>query len=185
MHSVNPDDPLYWLKSGASNLLHIADSSLDGGLLTNNDAELMRHLRQETGALINELINAFGPIASAHPETARVWSFLINKLLTNALSIGLVTPASSESAKAAIAGNNARRAREAKTQTKERAARDRAFQNALPAGWEVRRDLWSLAGHMKTKIDKEMQCAGYEGITQQAIYQRLCKHRRGQNSNIN
>jgi hypothetical protein len=177
MREVNPDDPLFWIKSGGRNLLHIADGCLDGGLLTSNDAELMRHLRQETGQLLDHLINELGNIEENHPDTARWLSILVCKLLSNALSVGCVAPASSESAEAAIAANKAQRARDAKTQTPKRTALEQAFQKALSKR-EHRSDLWTLAGQMKPDIDSEMQDAGHErGISQQAIYNRLCKRR--------
>jgi hypothetical protein len=183
MSAVNPDDPLFWIKSEGRNLLHMADGCLDGGLLRNNDAELMRHLRQETVRLLDHLISELGKIERSRPDAARSLGFLVAKLLSNALSIGCVAPASSESAKAAIAASRAQRARDAKTRTPRRRALDEAFRKALSVKREQRSDLWSLAGQMKSDIEKDMQAANYErGITQQAIYNRLRKHRRNQSS---
>jgi len=143
-------------------------------------------LRQETGQLLYLLNNELGKIERKRPHAGYSLSLLIAKLLSNALSIGFVAPASSESAKAAVAANKAQRARAAKTQTPKRAALDKAFMNALSAKRGGRAGLWTLAGHMKPDIDKQMKDAGYQtGITQQAIYQRLRKHPSNQRSNRN
>jgi hypothetical protein len=166
-------DPLYWVEHAGKILVEIATDSLEGGLLKSNDVEHMRHLRQETENLLEQLLCQLRGICQINPGISLPLPFCFARLLENALAIGLVAPASSESAKAAIAAGRARAAREGKAQTQRSMALNEAFCAALPPDWKERPP-WTLAGQMKLKMDNAMP-QGTKGISQQAIYDRLSK----------
>jgi len=170
-------DPLYWVEHAGKNLIKIATDCLEGGLLKGNDVEHMRHLRQETAALLEPLLGQLRGIFQTNPGISLALAPCFAKLLENALAIGLVAPASSESAKAAILAGRARAAREGKAQTQRSMALNEAFHDALPADWKERGHPWTLAGQMKLKMDNAMP-QGTKGISQQSIYDRLSKARK-------
>jgi hypothetical protein len=173
MQSDNPASPLYWVEVVGKRLVKLADDSVAFGSLTSADAEHMRHLRGETERLLGSLLAHLHGICQANPDIALPMALYLSKLLENALNIGLIAPASSESAKAAIAAGRARRAREGKAKTPQSAEMEKAFLAVRPDDWK-HRPLWTLAGQMKPKMDKILP-EGIKGIGQQAIYDRLSK----------
>jgi hypothetical protein len=110
-------DPLYWVELAGKRLVKIATDSLEGGSLKGNDIEQMRHLRQETETLLEPLLCQLRGICQTNPGISLPLALCFAKLLENALVIGLVAPASSQSAKWAIVAGLARAARKGKAQT--------------------------------------------------------------------
>lgn len=179
MQSDDPASPLYWVEVVGKRVLKLADDSIAFGSLTSADAEQMRHLRQETEALLGPLLAHLQGLSQTNPGIALPLALCISKLLEDALAIGLIAPAVSESANAAIAAGRARDARAGKAQTPRARALDNALQQAVPASWGGEHS-WALAGKIKTTVDALMLKAGFKGISQKAIYDRL---RRRQTSN--
>jgi hypothetical protein len=174
MQSDNPASPLYWVEVVGKRVLKLADDSIAFGSLTSADADHMRHLRQETENLLGMLLGHLKHAPETKLGIALPMSFCISKLLEDALVIGLIAPAISESAKAAIAAGRAKSARAGKAETPRARALDNALQQAVPAGWGGEHS-WALAGKIKTTVDALMLKAGFKGISQQAIYDRLRK----------
>jgi hypothetical protein len=106
----DPNDPLYWVELQLMNLIKHARDSLEGGLLQGSDADLMRHLHHEVETLSRSLLDQL--------QTTPLVGFYIAKLLSDALTIGLIAPAASESTKRALeAGRQRANARKSRPDT--------------------------------------------------------------------
>ncbi len=168
------DHPFYWVEDVGKRMVKLANDSIAFGPLTSADDDHMRHLRQETENLLGMLLDHLQHAPETKPGIALPMPICISKLLENALMIGLIAPAVSESAKAAIAAGRAKGARAGKAETPRAVALDKAVQRAVPAGWGGEHS-WALAGKIKPTVDALMQKDGFNGISQQAIYDRIRK----------
>jgi hypothetical protein len=174
MQSNDPASPLYWVEDVGKRLLKLADDSLAFGSLTSGDAVHMRHLRQDVESLLAPLSAQLQALSQINPGMGFPMALHVSKLLELALTIGCIAPASSESAKAAIAAGRARGAREAKAKMQRWVEVDKAILAVRPDDWKDRLP-WRLAGHMKKKMDAILEPKQIKGIGQQAIYDRLTK----------
>jgi hypothetical protein len=160
--ALRPDDPLSWLEHMGRNLIHVADCCLRPGVLKNNDAEHMRHLRREIETLINGLLR--------NPTNVMFWL----KLVEDARTLGLLEPATTEGAQQLVKERRTQLARERKKVSG--IAIDRAIRNALQK-LNYWRDSSSnaTARRILPEVNKTLVEAKIPSLEQDAVRKRIAR----------
>jgi hypothetical protein len=166
-----PFDPLEVV---GRRIINIAADCIEMKRLADNDAERMRHLHRETEATLGEVLAHFRNIGLIYP--AERLNFCVAKLMENALSVGNLIPALSESARRVVKQAATKPAREARARTPAMRAKDEAINTALEtgAGRKTRNDPYALAKEIFKEVNTELQRRGERPFQSvEAIYKRL------------
>jgi hypothetical protein len=177
-------DRSLWLSPNAtaitpvvSRVLWAADTVLSRGKITGRDAAAMRLGRTNLQALSEQLQELLSALPS---RDADLIGFVVARLLHNAEEIWYLHPYPTPNVRKTINAERPGHMRRKRAAKPEALAKDEACAaefteqlRNLPADWDGKEGVWTIAGRAAKRINANLERQGIEAITQGQIRRRL------------
>jgi hypothetical protein len=164
--------PLNLVKMMGENILKVAEDSLSGGLLKENETAQMQQAKSESAAMLALLLPTLAKLEGKCRTEADQVSMAVALLLKNALTIGVIQPASTAGAKAAQAAIGTRRARDVRALGARSTAIEEAIERAVGPNWDGKHPS-TKAKQIIDTVNKDLREKGIKEITARAVYERI------------